>query len=167
MPVSDNKLIDIDPDVLEPESESKITGRQLQPSTTRTSKIPKSVSEAARDEIRSELGKTTSEKTDPSKPSKVTVEDAIRREKKVKALLDKFDKIDNKIDSIQATISKQTKDYNFQVDISNNPPAKKAVKKIFKKAVTYIDKDMYLYAIKRLQQLQDERLDKELDSQEF
>lgn len=167
MPIKDDKTININPDITEPKVEVSVTSRQLQPNITRTSKTPKSISEVTKDEIRSELGKTTSEETDPSKPSKVTIEDAIRREKKVKTLLAKIDKVDEEINKLQETIAKQTKNFNFQVDISNNPPVRKAVKKIFKKPLKYIDKEMYLYAIKKLQQLQDERLDKELENQEF
>lgn len=95
--------------------------------------------------------------------SPIPMEEIVRKQKKVKKLLTNCDKLDNSVDNIINNLKNQTKDYDIQVDISKDPLLKMAVRKIFKKSYKYIDKRMYLYAIDRLLELQNKRLEDSIE----
>jgi hypothetical protein len=94
------------------------------------------------------------------------IEDVIRRQKLVKEVLGLCDEVDSKILDVTSLLETQTKNFNFQVDISNDSPAKKAVRKIFKKNLNYIDKKMYLEAARRLAALQKQFIKDEISGEE-
>lgn len=96
-------------------------------------------------------------------PAGTDIEDIISRQRKVREISSLCDKLDKEIDSILATISSQIKDYDVQVDISKKPLLKKAVRKIFKKPYNYINKEMYLDAVKRMRELQDKLVEEAVE----
>lgn len=96
-------------------------------------------------------------------PAGTDIEDIIGRQRKVREVSSLCDKLDKEIDSILTTISSQIKDYDVQVDISKKPLLKKAVRKIFKKPYNYINKEMYLDAVKRMRELQDKLVEEAVE----
>lgn len=93
----------------------------------------------------------------------LTVEEAAVVQRRIRNLSAKAAEIARDSDEIVAALNNQLKDYEFQVDISNKPVVKKAVKKLFGKSLKYIDKEMYLFAVERFNKIQQDKLDKEVD----
>lgn len=158
---NDDKLLEFlipIPDVTDP---AHITRRIKTPSTAKDKqrKIASLPDQQSIEEVSPDISNINiSEDTTPPIP----MEDIVRRQKKVKKLLANCDKLDASIGSIVTNLKNQTKDYDVQIDISKDPLLKMAVKKIFKKSYKYIDKNMYLYAIDRLMELQNKRLEESL-----
>lgn len=158
---NDDKLLEFHtpiPDVTDP---AHITRRIKTPSTAKDKqrKIASLPDRQSIEELSPDISNINiSEDTAPPIP----MEDIVRRQKKVKKLLANCDKLDASVGSIVTNLKNQTKDYDVQIDISKDPLLKMAVKKIFKKSYKYIDKNMYLYAIDRLMELQNKRLEESL-----
>ena len=92
-----------------------------------------------------------------------TRDEATLKQRRIRNLLEKGSIISSRVDSFTSKMLEKLKDYDMQVDISNNPMAKKAVKKIFKKNVKYISKAMYLEAVERFNAIQNKRVKDEVD----
>lgn len=155
------KQVNILTDIIEPEKKTQIS-RRKSTSTSNTLKNNKSVEEAIRDEIRVDNKSVSQQIQDSQKPSEVVLEDALRRQKKVKEIKSKIAETDQAIVDIKRMIGSHTKNFDYQIDISNMPVVKKAVRKIFKKSLKYINKEMYLYAVDKMLELQEQRLDEEI-----
>lgn len=153
------EFIDLVEEIVEPEKSSNITRRKLE----KRNEINRSTSLSGRS---SEQSGETAESQQDDAFGPISVEDATQRQQKIKQLLKKFQQVDDKIDFLSEQIQKQTSKFDYSVDISNMPQVKKAVRKIFKKNLNYIDKNMYLEAVKRLQQSQEESITKEFSKLE-
>mgnify|MGYP001569621547 CR=1 FL=1 len=135
--------------------------RNLDPGKGRKGNI-RSIEEALKDVEDETVGKSKAVQGSVDKPDQVLLEDAIRREKKIKVIKGKIDEVESSVEDMKNTISLHTKNFDYQVDISKDGNTKKAVRKVFKKSLSYINKDMYLYAVKRLQEIQMNKLDEEI-----
>lgn len=93
----------------------------------------------------------------------LTVEEAAVVQRRIRTISSKADQIAKDTEEVVTGLKLQLKDYDFQVDVSNKPVVKKAIKKLFGKANKYIDKAMYLEAVKRFNKIQQDKLDKEVD----
>lgn len=147
-------IIDIVKEISEPENDSEINRKKLEGKNASKRSIP--ISETKSKSDSTGLGENKIQ-------GPISFEDALAQQQKVKSLLNKFDQIDSTIDRVSNTLENQSKKFEFSIDISNMPQVKKAVKKIFKKNINHIDKEMYLYAIKRLNEIQESLVDKEFD----
>lgn len=94
----------------------------------------------------------------------LTKEEAAIQQRRIRSFLKEADEIDTRCNQYLSDLKSHLKDFDLQIDISKNPIVKKAVKKIFKKGLTYINKDMYLAAVERFNEIQKSKLDKELES---
>ena len=95
----------------------------------------------------------------------ISLDDIVNNQRKTRLILDKFDKVDSRVSNLRSTIEKQLSDYDIQIDISKDPLLCTAVKKIFKKSLKYINKEMYLIAVDKLKEIQEQRIDKELEDE--
>jgi hypothetical protein len=93
----------------------------------------------------------------------LTAEEAAVVQRRIRALNASAIEIATEVDEVVASLKSQLKDYDYQVDISNKPVVKKAVKKLFRRSLKYIDKEMYLWAVERFNEIQKQKLKKEVD----
>jgi hypothetical protein len=90
-------------------------------------------------------------------------EEAAAVQRRIRTLTDKAALIDALSANVTSNLKNQLEDFDYQVDISNNPIASKAVRKVFARGIKYIDKQMYLEAVERLNEIQQKKLKKEVD----